>query len=166
MAQVARVQEQLLLRWPLLARAEGNAVQAAGEPLGDREQLERAERLPKEGVCADLVCVLDSVSLGAGQQDDADVGGVLLALQLPAELEAAHARHVDVQDDYVWLALGDALERNRRRVCLVDLDVEDLERRSEQFPQSLIVIYEQKPHLRPPIVVSWAPRPTLSARGT
>jgi hypothetical protein len=50
---------------------------------------------------------------------------------------------VDVQDDDVGPARGDALERDRRRVGLVDLDVEDLECRTQQRPQPAIIIYEQ-----------------------
>src|SRR6478735_6920440 len=56
-AQVARVEEQLFLGpcRPLLRRTERDAVEAAGETLGDGEQLERAEGLPDERIRSDAL---------------------------------------------------------------------------------------------------------------
>src|SRR5262249_61149909 len=52
MPEVARVEQELLLRLALLRRSERNPVQAAREPFHDRQQLERAERLAQERIGA------------------------------------------------------------------------------------------------------------------
>src|SRR5204862_4894006 len=53
-AEIARVEEELLVLVALAERPERRPVQATGEALDDREQLERAERLEHERVCADF----------------------------------------------------------------------------------------------------------------
>ena len=50
MPQIARVKKELLLRFALVYRSEGDPVEAAREPFDHGKQLERAERLAQERV--------------------------------------------------------------------------------------------------------------------
>jgi hypothetical protein len=61
---------------------------------------------------------------------------------------------VDVEHDDVWSALLDARESLAARLGLLDLDVEDLEGRAQERPQSHVVVYEQKLDLEPPGVAA------------
>src|SRR5919204_5250587 len=69
-AQVARVEEQLLLRLALARGAERDPVEAAGEALDDREQLERAERLPEKCLGADLESRVGRAAVRTAENDD------------------------------------------------------------------------------------------------
>src|SRR5438874_5199969 len=151
MPKVARVEQELLLRLALLRSPEGYSVEAAREPLDDRKQLQRAERLPQERVGAGLDRCVGGPALGAAQDDDRDLLCRAVALQLAAEGEAVHPRQVDVEHDRIRAGLLDRGERGRRVFCLLDLNVDSVERRSKQSSQSGIVIYEQKTqgHLQP-----------------
>jgi hypothetical protein len=51
---------------------------------------------------------------------------------------------VDVEHDDVGASLLDARESLAGRLGLLDLDLEDLEGRAQERPQSRVVIYEQK----------------------
>src|SRR6185437_5411095 len=87
--KVPCVQKQLLLRAApaLLRRAEGNAVETAGETLRNREQLERAERLPHERVGAGAFRSGARSPARARQQNDRDIARRGIRLELCAQLE-------------------------------------------------------------------------------
>ena len=127
-AQVARVEQELLLRLGGPRAPQRHAVRAAGETLDDAEELERAERLAHELVGARPV---EIGALGAGQEHDGDVARLRVALQLRAVLDPVDARHEHVEHDHVRLARGDAARGHRGAVGLVELEIEDLERRPE-----------------------------------
>src|SRR5436853_3447557 len=101
MPQVARVQEQLLLRLAFLRGAERDPVEAAGEALDDGEQLERAERLPEERVSAGGNGFVRGAAVRTAEDDDRDALRVPRALQMPAKRKAVDAGEVDVEDDRV-----------------------------------------------------------------
>src|SRR5207248_3986557 len=67
-AEVARVEEELLLRILLLPGSERDTVEPAREPFDDREELEWAKRLPDERVGAGRVRGDERAALGSGQQ--------------------------------------------------------------------------------------------------
>ena len=71
-AQVVRVQQQLLVPGRGSRGPERPLVEAAGEALDDREQLERAERLAQERIRARAPRRLLGLLAGSGQEDDAD----------------------------------------------------------------------------------------------
>ena len=136
-AQVARVQEQLLpFAADLLRRAERNAVEASREPLDHGEQLERAEGLRHERLGAGGVRSDARATLGAGEEDDGDATRLAVRLQLTAELEPVHAGHHDVEHDHVGRIRADQLARLGGSGRLDDVDVEDVEGRAQQRPQT------------------------------
>ena len=151
MSEIARVEEQLLLRLALLRRAERDAVQASCKPLYDREQLQRAERLAEERIGAGLERCFGRAPVGAAQDHDRNVLRRAVTLQLPGDGEPVHPGEIDVEHDRVRSPATDRGNRGRRILRLFDLDVDSVERRSKQSSQSGIVIYEQKTqgHLQP-----------------
>jgi hypothetical protein len=128
MTEVARVQQELLLRVDASRRTERHAVHSAGEALDDRQQLERAEGLFDQCVGARAVKIRE---LGAGQEDDRNVPCLRRTPKRSRVLEPVDPRHENVEHDHVRLAGGDASSSHRRAVGLVELEVEDLERRAE-----------------------------------
>src|ERR671930_986097 len=68
MAEVARVQLELLLHFPRPRRPEREGMHAAGEALDDGEQLERAEGFADERVRARLVCPRLRAPVRAGEK--------------------------------------------------------------------------------------------------
>ncbi len=93
MAQVARVQEHLLVRGARPLHASRGGTAAAGQPFDDREQVERAERLPDERLGAGALRAPRLLGVGAGEQHDRNQLRLLVALQPRAELGSAHAGH-------------------------------------------------------------------------
>ena len=131
--QIARVKEQLLL-WAgarFLGRAERNAVQAAREPLGDRQEFERAEGLPHERVRARLLRVGGRAAVRTGEHDDRDLRSRGIVLQVPAEIEPGRDRHVDVEHDDARLGALDLAPRGGGTFSFGYVDVRDLEGRAQ-----------------------------------
>ncbi len=82
MTKVSCVEEQLLLRCSILRGPERHAVQAAGQALDDREQLQRAERLQQEGISATGPPVDVAGALRSGEENDLDTGGGRVSFSL------------------------------------------------------------------------------------
>jgi hypothetical protein len=101
MAEIARVQQQLLLRIVDANRPEGDAVTRAGELLDDRQQLKRAEGLADCRVGSCLLPRRRRPTLGAAEHDHCDAIRRGVGLEVAAELEAVHTGHVDVEHDDV-----------------------------------------------------------------
>ena len=135
MPQVARVEEQLCVRAAVAfpRRAERNAVQAAGEPLGDRQELERAERLEHDRVGARRLRCTVRIVVRARQEHDRDVACLRVVLELAAELEPVRARHLHVEDDHARVLLADLPPRTFGVLGDGDVDVRNLERRSQEL---------------------------------
>src|SRR6186997_3196664 len=121
-------------------------MEAARQPLDDREQLEWAERLAQEGIRSGGRGGLRRASVRPRQQDDGDSvrGGVLL--QRPAELEPAPAGHVHVEDDDVGTVAPHGLGRGPGVPGFGQVALDGLECRSEKCPQTLVVVNEQYAH--------------------
>jgi hypothetical protein len=100
----------------------------AGQPLDDREELERAERLAQDGVGARRAELRD---VGARQEDHRDVSRLRIALEGGAVFDAVDARHQDVENDRVRFVCGDPARCHCCAVSLVELEIEHLERRAE-----------------------------------
>jgi len=132
-AQVARVQEQRLLRIAraLARRTERHAVKTTREPLCDCEQLERAERLAHERVRTDALRFCACSAGRAGEEDDRDVARARIRFELSAELQPGRARHVDVEDDDIGTRCTNAPACGVSAVGFDDLDVRHLERRPQ-----------------------------------
>src|SRR5438067_11203384 len=120
MPKVARVEQELLLRLALLRSPEGYSVEAAREPLDDRKQLQRAERLPQERVGAGLDRCVGGPALGAAQDDDRDVLCRAVALQLAAEGEAVNPQQVDVKHVRIRVVLLARVKRVLTVFCSSD----------------------------------------------
>jgi len=142
--QVAGVEQQLLVCLPLPARAEGRCVEPGGDPLHDREQLQRAERLEHERFRADLGRRRLVGHVRTGEEHDRDVAGRARGLQLRAERCPVQAGHADVEHDRVRTGDLDALPGRHCIRGLVDLDVHGFERRAEKCTKSVVVINEQE----------------------
>jgi hypothetical protein len=151
-AEVLRVQEELLLRVVRPPRAKRNAVLLACEPLDGREQLERAERLADERVGAHLVRRLLGAAVGAGEQHDAETVVRVVGAQLAAEVEAASPGHANIEDDDVRLERANGLLGLGGARRLLDLHVEDFERRPEERPERSVVVHEQNSHSQASVV--------------
>jgi hypothetical protein len=139
-AQVARVEDELLVIVARMLRTKRNSEQAADETLDDREQLERAERFRQDGVRARLT--RDDLVDRPSEQNDGNRARAFVGLETAAEVDPALARHVHVEHDRV----GDLALEERRRVRgilgLVDLDLERVEGCPKQGPQAGVVIHE------------------------
>ncbi len=147
MLQVARVEQDFLLRRARLARATGrNAVASTRKGLDGREQVERAERLPHERLGAALLGTPRLLVVGAGQEHDRDLLRAVGALQARGQLRAAHAGHAQVEHDHVRPLLLDAGLCLDGGGCLVNLDVGALEGRSQQLAERGLVVDEQNSH--------------------
>ena len=72
--------------------------------------------------------------------------GLGVGLQAAAELDPVHAGHLHVEHDHVGPAHGDARERRAGAVGLLHVDVDELEGRPEQRPETGVVIDEQQFH--------------------
>ena len=153
MAEVARIQNELLLAGATLRAPHRSAGDRAGEALDDAEQLERPERLQEQRVRAGGAGHVLHV-VHSGQQDDADRARVGALLQLAAEGEAVHARHPDVEHDHVRPLGRDPLFGLGRASGLVHVHLDVLERRAEQGAESRIVVYQQQSHRSPRIECS------------
>ena len=68
------------------------------------------------------------------------VARLRVGLQLGAELEPRRARHVHVEDDDVRPGSANPPARGVGAVCLLDIDVRDLERRPQQRSERGIVV--------------------------
>ena len=156
MPEIARVEKQLLLGLALLRRAEGDSVQATGEPLDDRQQFEWAERLAQEGLCAGIDGGIGGATVRAAQDDDRDRLRRGVALELPAKGEPVHTGQVDVEDDRVRVPFPDRRQRARHVRGLLELDVDSVECCSKERSQSGIVINKQKTQGFTPYLVSAA----------
>jgi hypothetical protein len=146
MAQVARVKLELLVEPGFPRSTRARSAEAAGDPLDDREQLERAERLGEEGVGAGLLAERLHVLAETGEEDDADVPRVRIELDAPAELEPVDSGQADVEDDDVGPPPLDHSCGDGRVVRLLEVDVDGLERRAEKRPQSRVVVDEEDAH--------------------
>jgi hypothetical protein len=153
-AQVAGVEQELLADVAGLARgAHRDAEAAPGDALGHAEELERAEGLREEGVGAGEVGRGERPALRAREQDDADVLRRRVVLQAPAVLEPGDPGHHHVEDDHVRPCGGDPLGGLGGIRRLVYLDLETLERRSEQFSQTGVVVDQQDSQVLLPTLV-------------
>src|SRR6266545_379433 len=142
-AEILRVEDELFLRRRAL-RAGRPLVEAACDPLDDVQQLERAKRLANEGVGARRARGLLGARVRAREEDDPDVARHRVALQLPTERDAVGAWHGDVEHDDVGCPRHDLLLRLGNALRLVDLDVDDLESRSEEDAKSRVVVDEEQ----------------------
>ena len=115
----------------------------ARELLDHREQVERAERLAQVGVGPGSPGRRARAFVAAGEHDDADVPRSRVPLQLLAETEAALAGQPEVEHDDVRPVRGDPCPRRRNAGRLVDLDVDDLERRPQQDAEALVVVHDE-----------------------
>ena len=157
MAEVAGVEEQLFLRaaGAFSRSTERHSVQAARQALGHGQQLERAERLPHERVGSDTLRGRARAAGRAGEQDDRDVAGLRVGLELRAQLEPGRAGHVHVEHDHVRPCGTNAPARRFGAVSFNDIDVRDFERRPQQRPETGIVVDQQDAQdSRPPFPVS------------
>src|SRR5215204_2610101 len=156
MTKVACVKEQLLLRCSILRGPERHAVETARETLDGREQLERAERLQEEGIGAARSPVDVTGAVRSGEENDLDIGGGRVLLQLATVGETTLAGHLDVEHDHVRMV---ALHMRRSLLGaprLGDLHVDDLEGGPQESPESRIVIDEQEAQfVTPPL--EWNP---------
>jgi hypothetical protein len=143
-AQVPRVEQELLAGPALPAGAERHGVDPDGEPLHDREQLQRAERLQEQRVRADLLRRRLVRLVGARQEHDRDVLRRTRSLQPRAERRAVETRHAHVEHDCVRPRGGDSPLGGRGVRSLVDLDVHGLERRAQKRSKAGIVVDEQE----------------------
>ena len=139
----ARVEEQLLVGGRSAGGAEWDALHAPREALDHREELERAERLPQIRVGPHGLGGLLGLAVGAREEDDGDVGGRRVALQLSAERQPVDDGHADVEHDRVGVRLAEARLRLRGALRLRHLDVDHLERRPKERPEPWIVVYQQ-----------------------
>ena len=156
MPEVARVQQQFFLgpAGLLPGRAERHSVETTGKTFRDRQKLEWAERLAHERIGAGLFRTCAGSSLRSREQDNRDVAERRIGLQLTAELQARRAGHVDVQDDHARARTPKLVSRGLRALRLGNLDVRDLEGRTQQGAQSGIVVDKQDPQdARPPFPV-------------
>ena len=134
-AQVARVENELLFAGAALRAPHRSARRGAREAFDDTEQLERAERLQEQGVrTGGAGNVLHVVH--AGQQDDPDRARVGALLQLATERETVHAGHADVEHDHIWPLRRDPLFGLRCAAGLVHVDLDVFERRAQQGAES------------------------------
>ena len=85
--EVSGVELELLLDATRFARAKRERPEASGQPLDDREKLERAERLAQKSVGPRGLAVLLRSAIGAREQSDGDVARPRVGLDPPAELE-------------------------------------------------------------------------------
>ncbi len=152
MAEVAGVQDELLVLAAPRPCSERDAVEAPGEPLGHGEELQRREGLRQHGVGASDVVRVDHARLHSRsrQQHDADAGRRRIVLELPAEVDPAAPGHHDVQHDHVRARELDPVEGGRRVARLVDDDVEALERRAQERAQCRIVVHDENAQAVPP----------------
>ena len=85
----------------------------------------------------------------AGEKDDGDVGGGLVGLQPPAELDAAHPGEAEVENDRVGtLRATTASSAASARRRFLHLDVHDLEGRAEERAKRSVVVNDQQAHWR------------------
>jgi len=130
--QVARVEHELLFLTTRVLRAKRNAMEPTDETFDNGEQLERAERFRQDGVRARLT--RDDLVDRPCEQHDGNRPRARVALEPAAEVDAALARHVHVEDDRV----GDPGVEERRRargiLGLVDLHLERVEGCPEAVP--------------------------------
>ena len=144
-AQVARVEQELLLVGAAPGAAKRQAHAAACEPLDDRQELERPERLQQQRVGARLAgVVLDVVE--AREQDDADVLRRTLALQPTAELDPVDTGQADVEHDDVRPRSRDSPLSLGRVAGVVHVDVHGFEGRPEEVTEPRVVIDDQQAH--------------------
>jgi hypothetical protein len=129
--EIARVELELLGHALGARSAERDGVQPACQPLHDRQELERAERLADERVRSRCSGGLGGAAVRAGQEDDRDAARGRIGLQVVAEVEAASARHAHVENDDIGAMPPDGLRRGRRVVGLFQVDIDCLERRPQ-----------------------------------
>ena len=126
-----------------LRRAKRNSVEAAGEALGDCKQLERAERLAHDRVCACFLRGRCRPAVGTGQENDRNPARLGVVLQLAAKLEAGRSGHVDVEHDHARVAAPDVTPGRLRVLRLEHIDVGDLERGRQELPKCRVVVDQQ-----------------------
>jgi hypothetical protein len=81
--------------------------------------------------------------LVAREEDHGDAASDRIGFQTSAERDAVDAGHGHVEDDDVGMPGGDLRGRRSGAVRLVDLDLSDLEARSQECPQVWIVVDDQ-----------------------
>ena len=134
-AQVARIQNELLFAGATLRAPHRRAGGGTSEALDDTEQLERPEGLQEQCVRAGGAGNVLHV-VHPGEQDDADRARVGAFLQLATEGETVHARHADIEHDHVRPLGGDPLFRLGCASGLVHVDLDVFERRAQQGAES------------------------------
>ncbi len=149
-AEVARVEQQLFVVVHLNGtRMHGGRPRAVpGEPVDDREQLERAERLAHECLGSRILAASSLFEIGAREEDDRDLARVRRSFEPCAQLGTADAGHAQVEHDEIGASRPDARLGFECRAGLVHGHVCALEGDAQELAQGGLVVDQQNLHSR------------------